>query len=453
VALAGALTFVLGLPEAKGFAQSSRSTIYATSFGAECTGTLLPGFGGGSVDYNAIQDAIDAAEAITGGATVVLPPGVCVLSQSVSLEVATPIVLKGTTSPSGSPLTTLTDPINPQYEGGDIAVTSDRNTIQDLILDQSNFGGTITVNANHTTVQHMTMLGGPQSFAAYFTGNSVNDKSEGNRLLNSTVVSLINRLVPIADGHPCGDGLVWAQQDGGLVQNVSFTGTRIALYEDTNTSLNGYTYHPGPQICDLDGFYITQPSSGITMSNLTMYGSGGVISNSSTVNGTSANITISNERVLAPTPGYGFALNGGSHGLLVRDVSGVKITGSNFDSGQQANSSIEFQPSTSAAGVVVSNSTVPRVSFYGAVATSTMPAAPSAADFEGDTFPGYIWPGRADTFVNGTGAPASFTVNGGAFANYLPNDLPYYGLFHGSVVSFTVSNLSGYPGPTKVTLP
>jgi hypothetical protein len=35
----------------------------------------------------------------------------------------------------------------------------------------------------------------------------------------------------------------------------------------------------------------------------------------------------------------------------------------------------------------------------------------------------------------------------------LPNDLPYYGFFHGSVVNFTVSNLSGYPGPTRVTLP
>jgi hypothetical protein len=444
------------LPSADAYPQSAglATIIKAISYGAVCDGKFRSASTGGSVDYVAIQDAVLAAEKTAGGATVLLPPGTCVLSQNVQLERPTAIVLEGATSTSGSTLTTVIDTINPKNAAGDVKVTSDGNTVQDLTLDQTSYGQAIYVQANNTSVQRMTILGGTGSFAAYFTGDGTTARSEGNRLLNSTVVSLINHLVPIPDGHPCGDGLVWAQQDSSLVQNVNFTGTRLALYQDTNTTVDGYTYHPGPQICDLDGFYITQPSTAISLSNLTMYGSGGVISNRSTTNGISSNITISNEQVLAPTPGKGFTLNGASHGLFIRDANGVKINNSNFDSGQQANSSIEFQPSTSTRGVVVTGSTVPRISFWGATATSSTPAATSQGEFDSDTFAAYTWPdNHTDTFLNGSGSPAAFTISGGTFSNYQPNDLPYYGLFHGSNSTFTVHDLAGYPGPTSVTVP
>jgi hypothetical protein len=401
------------------------------------------------VDYAGIQKAIYAAEAISGGATVVLPAGDCILSKNVEMERPTPIVLEGAMSSTGVPLTTLTDTVNPANAGGDVKVTSNGNRVQDMILDQTKYGQALYVRANNTTVQDMTILGGTGGFAAYFTGDGVTARSKGNRLLDSTVVSLINHLVPVPSGHPCGDGLVWAQQDRSLVQNVHFTGTRIALFQDINTTVDGYTYHPGPQSCDLDGFYITQPSSGISLSDLTMYGSAGVIGFGGATGSLSRSITISRERVLDPTPGKGFTLNGPSHGLLIRDTDGVDITASNFDSGQQANSGIELQPSTFARDVVVSGSVVPRVSFWGAVATGSSPAATSHGEFDSDTFPAYTWPGgHTDTFINGDGAPASFKVEGGTFSNYQPTDLPYYGLFRGTNTSFTVNGLSGYPGPT-----
>jgi hypothetical protein len=97
---------------------------------------------------------------------------------------------------------------------------------------------------------------------------------------------------------------------------------------------------------------------------------------------------------------------------------------------------------------------VARVAFRGATATATAPAATSQVEFDGDLFSAYIWPAtHTDTFINGTGAPATFTINGGTFSNYQPGNLPYYGLFHGTATTFTVHNLSGYPGPTKLTHP
>ena len=307
IATSVALIAVYGLPVTPAHAQSTK--IYATSFGAVCKGILLPSSTGTSVDGAAIQAAIDAAEARTGGATVVLPAGVCVIAQALVLGSGSGITLEGTIAPTGAPLTTLTDPINPQSEGGDLSIGSNGNTIEDLIMDQSHYGGVVYDHANHTTFERTTMLGGPVSFAVFFAEQSDGRKAEGNKLIDSTVVSLINRLV-LGGTQACDDGLVWANQDHSLIQNLTFTGTRLALYQDTNATVNGYTYYPGPQTCDLDGYYITQPSSDIGMSNLTMYGSGGVISNGGTVDGISTGISISNEIVLPPTPGYGFALAG-----------------------------------------------------------------------------------------------------------------------------------------------
>jgi hypothetical protein len=199
-------------------------------------------------------------------------------------------------------------------------------------------------------------------------------------------------------------------QDDSLIQDVEFTGTRLALYQDHGVEVDGFTYHPGPQTCDLDGYWITQPSSNITLENLTMYGSGGVVDNNGSTNGISRNISITNERVEVPTAGAGYTLNGPSHGLIISNVDGVTIDNCHLDSPVAANSSIEFQPSTKATGVVVKNTTVPRVSFSGSAPRgSTVLGEVRNAAFDDDTFPQLTLDSPNDqTFLNGSGGPTTF---------------------------------------------
>jgi hypothetical protein len=433
--------------------------VAAASYGAVCNGSSAQAphatsGPNGSVDYVGIQAAVNAAEKQGAGTKVLIPPGKCKLNQAINLKGATPVVLAGTTGNNGAPLTTLTDTVNPQSEGGDLQITTDKTVVEDLVLDQSSYGGTIYLKANNTTLQRLTVLGGPAYFAIFAVGIKSGTKATGNKLLNSNVTSLINRLVLTPSSkQACDDGLSWSNQTNSTISKLIFTGTRLALYQDSATKVMGFTYYPGPQTCGTDGFYITQPSMGITMTNLTMHGSAGIVSNGGRTNGISTNVTITNETVLAPEAGDGFSLNVASHGLLIRNVNGVKISNSTFNSGQQANSSISIQPSTSAKGVAVSNTTVQRVSFQGAKATSSTPDSSSTSTFTNDTYPAFNYAvPTTDTFWNFSGAPAKFTITGGTFNNAQPSHVPYMGLFKGNNTTFSVTNLAGYSGPATQTI-
>ena len=259
----------------------------------------------------------DATTAIQGavnkGGTVTLPAGTCKLSAAIVMRNGN-VTLQGTLSSTGQPLTTMVDRVNPQYQGGDIQVKSDHNTVQDLILDQHAYGGALYVQGNYNVVSHDTILGGPSYFAMFAVAQSNGAKAIGNQFLDDTSVALINKNVLGVSTAACDDGFVLANQTGALVQNLDFTGTRLALYQDVSTTVNGYTYHPGPQTCGLDGFYITQPTSGITLENLNMHGSAGIISNGSAVHTPAQNVSISNETVYPPAAGAGFTLHGRATG-------------------------------------------------------------------------------------------------------------------------------------------
>jgi len=178
------------------------------------------------------------------------------------------ITLSGRVSSKGERRTTLIDSKNPKDEGGDLYITSAHNTVQDLVLNQLRYGGAAEIQANYTTFQRTTVLGGPKFFVLYFHDHLNGKPAVHNRLLDSTVVSLIDRTVqPIFGTKPCDDAISWAMQDDSLIQNVDFTGTRLALYQDDGVEVDGFTYHPGPQTCDLDGYWITQPSSNVTLEN------------------------------------------------------------------------------------------------------------------------------------------------------------------------------------------
>jgi hypothetical protein len=264
---------------------------------------------------------------------------------------------------------------------------------------------------------------------------------------------LIDRTVQSTLGTKlCDDAISWAAQDDSLIQNVEFTGTRLALYQDDGVEVDGFTYHPGPQTCDLDGYWITQPSSNITLENLTMYGSGGVVDNDGSTSGISRNISITNERVETPTAGRGYTLNGSSHGLIINNVDGVIIDNCHLDSPVAANSSIQFQPTTKATGVVVKNTTVPRVSFSGSAPRgSTSLGEVRNAAFDDDTFPLLtLDTPNNQTFLNGSGGPTTFSVRGGTWLNDQRADTTDWGFAKGSNMSFTVRDLAGYDLPAYV---
>jgi hypothetical protein len=424
----------------------AEAVYYASAYGAICDGTLRRIGESGSVDGDAIQAAIDAAEANPAGGTVVIPAGKCMLAEDLVVAQGAPVTIVGTLSAGGGLASTLTDSVNPPYRGGDFEIGADHTTVADLVLDQHAYGGAAIVGANYTTFEDMTILGGPGFFALYFHALASGAKAQGNQLVDDTVSSLIDRTVA-GKGPPCDDGLSWSDQTGSAIKGLDFTGTRLALYRDSDTTVSGYTYHPGPQSCDLDGYFITQPSSGITLDGLTMYGSAGVVGNGGATNGAITSTTIEAEAVEPPTAGTGFTLAGPSHGLIVRNVNGLVVEDSNFDSGNLSNSSIDFEPTTSAQAVSVDNTTVVRVSFSAQApkGSSTLGSVDQAV-FSGDEFPAFAWPNPNldETFVNTNATPASFSVVGGSFSNYDPGDAAHQGFFKGSNTSYTVTGLAGY---------
>ena len=404
----------------------------------------------GSTDATA---AIQAA--VNKGGTVTLPAGTCKLSAAIVMRNGS-VTLRGTVSGTGQPLTTMVDTINPQYYGGDIQVKGNHNTVRNLILDQHRYGGALYVQGNYNVVSHDTILGGPSYFALFAVAQSNGAKAIGNQFLDDTSVALINRNVLGVSTQPCDDGFVLANQTGALVHNLDFTGTRLALYQDVSTTVNGFTYHPGPQTCGLDGFYITQPTSGITLENLNMHGSAGIISNSSPTHTPAQNVSITNEAVYPPVAGAGFTLNAKSHGLLIGNVSTVIINQSNFASGNPSNDSIQFQPTVAATGVTIEYSIVPKVSFWGKTPkNSTIPGYVSGLHLNSDTFPTPMLTGTSnmdETFSNGTGAPVSFSVSGGSWANSDSSDVStFLGFYKGSLTATTctVRNLAHFSAPSS----
>jgi hypothetical protein len=420
----------------------------ATAYGAICDGNLrTSSISLLSVDGYAIQQAINAAEK-TGG-TVLLPAGTCELNLALHLSQGNGITLAGTLSNTSQRLTTITDSVNPVNEGGDLQIHSDHNTVQDLILNQLAYGGTSYVEANYTTFQRDAILGGPNFFVVFFVAQKSGAHAVGNQLLNSTVVSLIDKLV-LGGTQPCDDGISWSSQDQSLIQNVNFTGTRLALYQDSNTTVNYFSYHPGPQSCGLDGFYISSPSNNLNLENLTMYGSAGVISGDGT-KATTSNISITNEKVLAPTAGVGYSLNGGSHGLQIRNVQTVTINNISFNPANTSNDSIQIEPTVAANNITVENSIIPRVSFYGQSPQGGGSLGTiSKAVFSNDTFPVFVpatGGNSTETFVNGTGAATTFSVSGGVWKNEQTQNTKTYGFFKGNNTTYSVTNLSGYSCP------
>jgi hypothetical protein len=410
----------------------------ATSYGAICDGVLRPTSGAGSVDGAAIQAAVNAAESNPAGGTVLLPPGRCTTSTAINLSTGSPINLVGAISATGQNLTTISDTVNPAQAGGALDILNNGNTVRRLILDEQAYGQAAYIRGDDNTLKAMAILGGPNFFALSVVGLQSGGMATGNQLRDSTVLSLVDHQI-YGIGPACDDGIDWSHQDQSLIQDVTFTGTRLNLYQDDNTEVNGFTYYPGPQTCGLNGYEVTQPSSNVTLQNLTMYGSGGIIGSSfSGVSGTNSDITVTNERMEPPTAGAGYTINGPLHGLVINNVQGLTVNTSSFATGS-ANAQIQFSPTTEASGVLIENTAVTQVGFVGST-NPLLNGITDMANFDNDTFPAVTgtWAKVNDTFVNNSGAPATFSVTGGTWDNQSA------GFYLGKASAFIASGLTGY---------
>ena len=228
----------------------------------------------------AFQSAIDAG----AGGTVCVPPGTWDFETQVIIYSAE--VFTG----AGTGKTTLMQTV---ADHNLLQVKGDSTIVQDLTLDTQTYNGGIPFasGASHVTLRNAHVLSGnqPGHFAVYFAGPSgataaAPRYSTGNTIDNVAINDKI-----------CDDGLSWSFQQDGAIRNVSELGSRLALYIDSSTTVDNYSYTPGPCTQADNGFWITPPSENITITNFVSSGEGGKICPN--LNGRPCtNITIDNER-------------------------------------------------------------------------------------------------------------------------------------------------------------
>ncbi len=368
--------------------------------------TAYGAVGDGHTDSGAaVRAAMSAAEKV--GGSLYFPAGHYLLSAATSGGAFS-------TPAGGRPLTIAGDSAATSVVTGltngapVLGLRSDHVTVQDLTIDAQShdLGASIYLIANYNTIQRCSLLGGSHFFGVYAAGDAsgVNGNT-GNQLLDDTISDRTQM--------PLGDGISWSYQHNSLIQDIDHTGSRLALYRDTDVTVTNYTYHPGPYANVDNGFWISAPSSNITVTDFTTYGNGGVMS----ANGGQydTGVVISGEQFLG---------SGGQ--LRVVGATGLTVTGCSLGTGN----TIEFAATVPLTGVVIKNCTsLPMVRYWD---TATV-----GVNFENDTFPAPA--GSTETFVNyGRGGWVTCDVNGGSWANQSG------GFSHGGQTTYSVQGLIGY---------
>jgi uncharacterized repeat protein (TIGR01451 family) len=409
VVLCAVASAVLALPLG-GSVAHAQQTFNVVSYGADPSGA--------NDSTTAVQNAVDAAQAAGPGNIVYFPTGTYVFlekvatSSSVMVSGSVPVTLQGD-GPTASELIEGTGRNLVLVQADGTVVNGLEFNAQPNSMTTHERAG-LVMAASNTLLENSTILGGPNTYALYYPGPTGATKTNliydtGNNINGITINDQWNR-----------DGFSYSFQTNGLVQNVTHTGSRMAIFVDKNIEVDNYTYHPGAQTASTQGFWITAPSDGVTINGFNTYGNGGTIGSGGSG---STNITIENEV-------YNVA---GDFHLSVGEVQGLTLDGCNFG----GNNELRFISQHAATGVVVENCTLPVVRF-------AQPATFSGtvqATFSNDTYPTFTpAPNEGQqTFLNVTGSPTDFTVNGGAFHNCAK------GFFKGSNTTFAVNNLSGYP--------
>jgi hypothetical protein len=306
--------------------------------------TKFGAIGDGRTDSTAGIHAAIAKAQSSGGGTVYFPAGRYVCSAAdqpgacIDISGGVPIWVAGASRES-----TVVTQMVPTKQAA--SIHADGTVVDSLTLDtqSSNAKAAIAVVANHTTLQRSRVLGSTQSFALYYVGPKGATRTNpiynnGNRVLDTEVNDLITD-----------DGFSFSFQENGVIQNIQHTGSRLAIYIDKNVSVTGYRYTPGSQPKAKDGFWITAPSTGITIRGFVSSGAGGIIGSYPTPTRYSTDITIVGEQLLAPD---------GYH-LQVGDVRNLVIDGCQFNSGN----ALVFRPMVLTDHVIVRNSSIPTVRY------------------------------------------------------------------------------------------
>ncbi len=363
--------------------------VNVTRYGADTTGH--------SDDTSAITQAIAQAQA-NGGGTVYFPPGVYDVgaglstgaSSGLSIGGSTPITLAG----AGMTQSTLVE-TDAREDLLDIHV--DGMVVEDLGFNTANYGAghCIGAVANNTTLERVNLADGSRTFSVYFAGPTGASASNliyntGNQILDSVITDSVND-----------DSLSFSYQRNGTIRNITHTGSRLALFRDQNVIVTDYQYTPGTQSPSVqNGFYITGPSSDITIRNFVSSGQGGVIgaSGSSTIN--SSNITIIGEELLNP-----------GNTLYIGDASGVTLENGSLIGDGSGIGKLEFDPSFAVSNVAVNNVTLQRITF-----NLQANASVASVNFNSDLYQPLSPEGTTFATLNANG-PVNFAVTGGEFCN------------------------------------
>jgi hypothetical protein len=191
------------------------------------------------------------------------------------------------------------------------------SVVQNLALDarQYDAGTALSVVADNVTISHVSTshkaAEGPDvpHFPVFFGGNGASRSTPCDT--NPSFChwgNVINDLS--AYDEECDDGVVFAMQGNGTINNLQQQGSRLALYVDSNVHVNGFDYTPGVEACPTQmGFAETSPSDHIYINdyvdhNITHAGGGGAVGNAEA--------------------GHGYMTNGVT-------ISGYVIEGSNAD--------------------------------------------------------------------------------------------------------------------------
>lgn len=382
------------------------TTCKVTAYGADASGV--------KDSTVAIRNAITACAASAGPNTVYFPAGTYALkdtgSANPTLKLAgpNPVILQGAgrdatklveyagvgnpaTCPGGGTTPGPTCPVRSL-----LGVAVDGSTVEDMTLDTATYNagtalGTVANNGSYLRlrVTHGSLAGG--FFSLYFAGPAGATRTTPTFNTGNTINDLI-----LTDAI-CDDSLSYSFQAAGSISNVQHTGSRLALYFVHDVTVTNYRYTPGPQGCGAkkQGFYITSPSSNVTINGFTSSGAGGVIGQSTPP---SANIVLNDYRLT----GSGGTLEVGDVvGLTIQQQSGTCDMGDNI---------LRINPSAPGTLVAVRNCSLAMVHL-----ASTANALLAGLTFAGDTFT--VPNPRAVTFSDIKNVPVAVVFAGGTYLN------------------------------------
>jgi len=210
--------------------------------------------------------AFDAALRAGAGGTVGVPAG----EWRVTSEIVIPA--SETVTGAGAGRTTLLQTV---ADHNLLQARASHTVVEDLTLDtQTDNGGiAFATGASDVTLRNAVVRSGrqPGHFAIYFAGPRGATPTRP-RYSHGNVLAHV-----VVNDEICDDGVSWSFQAESRIDDVSETGSRLALYVDDATTVDGYHYTPGPCAAADSGYWITPPSEDITIEGFVSNGAAGKI--------------------------------------------------------------------------------------------------------------------------------------------------------------------------------